>query len=246
MENQNCLIYLHGIFNSVKNCLQVANICTKLGICYFECQSLDALIFMAKSVMPRYIVVEIQQSVDQKIIDGVCSFFSNCFVFFSNVESQNGDNFLDKANICVENMQTLQTKLDNYNKFLSNHMFNYATDKNFYEKVAWQFNKLCFNHKNIGEKYLFELIFEIYQHNKSFGTNFCEFYKILAKRYGVSPSSVVRDIKFCIKKAYSQNGNMQVFENISKSHKIPSIKQFVSFIINNLTCQVVEKQILCA
>lgn len=107
-----------------------------------------------------------------------------------------------------------------------------------YELATKELNSLSFSPKLLGFKYLLDLISNLYI-NSSLSHGKCNLlYPIISIKYETEPCSIERSIRFCIENAFAKCHHKELFYAISQSDKIPTIKEFVNFLLDKITIQI--------
>ena len=230
--NKNCIVFLHNPQNGDCDFGEIIHICTKLGLCFFNCANKDLLPSMLENLKPMYIVLGASENLDKEYVETLCDNYPNSFVFlFEN------ENFASEKNNCmnVDGMLSLCEKIRNHHKYIQSHMIDFENNsKLFYNYILLELDKLSFRAKLIGEKYLADLIYEFYFNSKIVKNKCGNAYEILSKRYDTNPIARERLIRFAITKAFAHSQDKQLFYDISKKDRLPSIKELAGYITNKL------------
>ena len=230
MVNRSSVIYYHEESND--SYLYLVDICTKIGLNLFDCQKLDMLSYIMKNINPLYVIVDNKNNIDVNILTDFCKVYPNSFIFVINGDLTE----LDIKNCFIlDNINSLFSKLNNHHKFYINHMIDFENNnKLFYNYILLELDKLSFRPKLIGAKYLTELVYELYLNSDTTKNKCCNVYNIISSKYNISKPSIERAIRFSISKAYDRCQNKQLFLNISKTNKTPTIKEIANYIIDKL------------
>ncbi len=227
--NQNSVVYYH---KEKCNCKEIFDICTKLKLHIFECDKLDILAYIMEKISPMYVIFDGNVNLNQNILEDFATHNKNAFIYLLN------KNFLSLGNnhtFIVENFKNLEIVLSNHYRCFSNH--NIIDEQNqtlCYKIVHNELDNLSFRSKLIGSKYMADLIYELYA-NSSISHGKCNStYDKLALKYNTSSYSIEKSIRFCILRAYQSCQNKNLFYNISKTKKAPSIKEVANFILDKI------------
>ena len=224
------------VFHDQNNDLlyDITNICSKVGLNFLNCCKLDIFSYIANSFNPKYVII-CSANTPTEFVENFSKLNPNTYIFvythcsfsknLNNIFTTNDLNILCEA--------------------LRNHYYYYikqsTSDKEEYlfdQLLHQEFNNLNFSPKIVGTRYFKELILEAYLNfpNLCFKCN--NLYDKISKKFNTLPSSIERTIRFSIIKAYQHSKNKQVFYDISKSTKIPTIKEVANYILDNLCFKI--------
>ena len=230
MINRKAVIFYHREVDD--DYMYITDICTKLGLNFFDCNKLDMISYIMNSINPLYLIIDAKENFNHAFVEDFCKVYPNSYVLIINCIEIN---FESKNCLVIENIETLFSKLNNHYKFFLNHMMDFeGNSKLFYNYIILELDKLCFRSKLIGSKYLTDLIYELYLNSNVARNKCCVAYEIISKKYNINTASIERAIRFAISKAYENCPNKQLFLDISKTSKLPSIKEIANYIINKL------------
>lgn len=230
MLNRKAVVFYHSSVDDKYT--YITDICTKLGLSFFDCIKLDMVSYIMNSISPLYLIFDAKENFDKSFVEDFGKVYPHSYVLVINCKEID---FESKNCLVIENSETLFSKLNNHYKFFLNHMIDFESNsKLFYNYILLELDKLCFRSKLIGSKYLTDLIYELYLNSNVSKNKCCVAYEIIAKKYNINTSSIERAIRFAISKAYENCPNKQLFLDISKTDKLPSIKELANYIINKL------------
>ena len=236
--NQNSVVFYH---TENYNCKEIFDICTKLNLHIFECDKLDILAYIMDKISPLYVVFDSNINLNPNIIKDFAFHNKNSFIYLI------GQRFLNLGNehtFIVDNYKNLEIVLSNHYRCFSNHnIFNEQTQILCYKIVHNELNNLSFRPKLIGAKYMADLIYELYA-NSSISHGKCNStYDKLALKYNTTSCSIEKSIRFCILRAYESCQNKNLFYDISKTKKAPSIKEVANYILDKIDIYLNNKQL---
>lgn len=210
---------------------QILDICTKFELSLFKCSKLDELYYIMNKVNPIYIVFDTSKTLNQELFIDFSKNYPNSYIFIISNDCK-----LEAPNIfVVKDFEHLYNSISSFNKIKANEYIPYEEEKKYYNFVMNELDKLSFRSKLLGAKYMTELICNFYT-NSSISNFKCKnIYEKIASKHNTKTSSVERAIRFSILKAYMNCKNKQLYFDISKTTKIPSIKEIANYILDKMT-----------
>lgn len=224
------IVYFHDDFSSDYN--QVYDICTNVDANLFDCKSLDHLYYIINNFKPMYIILDAQNSINNALIDEIININSKCITFI--ITSKDID--VINSNIYIVNDFKILNKLIlNHYKFYSRHMVLPKVDsKTCYSFLLNELNNLAFRPKLIGYKYIVELIYELYSCSPASNYKCNDLYNLISHKYNTNSACIERAIRFSILNAYKNCENKKIFLDISKTYKVPTIKEITNYILDKM------------
>lgn len=235
MLNKNSIVYFYD--KKSNNCDKLYDFCTKVNFYVFECQKIEILSYIMENVKPMFVIFDCNEFTSSLIEDFSTS-HPKCFIYVISSAVFSGN----KNIFTVEDLDRLIMVLSNHIKCYSNlNVLSYKDERLYYQLVHDELDKLSFRSKLLGAKYLTELIFELIV-NSSISNGKCSnMYPKLALKYNTNINNIERAMRFSIYNAYSYCENKQLFFDISKTNKIPTVKEVANYILDKvlyeLKCQ---------
>ena len=235
--NINSLVYLYDqkdeYFEKLKD------FCTKVDICFLESTSMEILLYLAKNIKPKYIVLN-SKLMPSSLIYDFCQNNKECIVYTMGQIDFSGQT---QNLYLVETFNDLQTLLESHIYYYNTtHLTDQKNEKIYYELVHNELDKLSFRQKLVGAKYLSELIYEILISQMVFNGKCSDMYPKIALKYNTSPASIERAMRFSIQQAYKLSSNKNLFYEISKCNKAPTVKELANYILDKVILQINKRQ----
>ena len=230
--NLDSIIYLYDEKNEYFDKLQ--DFCTKVNICFFECQSMELMLYLVKNIKPKFIVVS-SKLMTHPILCDFCQTYSDCIVYVLNDEIMP----ISTSNLYFLNtFNDLQILLESHIQYYANtNTQNQKYEKMYYELVHNELDKLSFRQKLIGAKYISELIYEILTSTAIYNGKCSDLYPKLAIKYNTTTGSIERAMRFAIQQSYKISQNKNLFYEISKCNKAPTVKELTNYILDKVVLQ---------
>ena len=227
--NRNFTALFH--MNNEKNYMKVCEICNKYELQLLTCMKYDALVFITNSIKPMYIIIDDDKMREDLINDFVgINNFSYIYIVGEKEYNITKDNVIH-----LNNYNELAELFEN--QFKNNNYFS-VDEIVLRQLLSKELDKLYFRTKLIGVKYLTELIINMIYLTPLSKLN-CElFYDKLAEIYNTTNSSIERSIRFCISNAFMYCPKKELFYEISKTNKKPSIKEIAVYILDKITIEL--------
>ncbi len=227
--NQHSIVFYHS---DNAFCKDIYNICTNTKMHLFECQKIDVLAYIMEKIKPMYVVFDTSVNFNTNIFNDFERNNKSCYIYLIGKKYLN---FCNEHVFVVDNYKMLENAIGNHFRCFSNQFFNFdITESKCYAIIHNALNTLCFKSKYIGFKYIGDLIYELYT-NSSISNGKCnDTYNKLAKRYNTNSCNIEKSIRFCIQRAFENCQEKALFFNISKTSRIPSIKELANFILDKL------------
>lgn len=232
--NNNSVAFFH--ISDTTNYNHVCDICTKVNLHLFECQKLDILSYIMEKVCPKYVIIDAGDKLSKNICINIANKHKDCFVYII------GNEYLDISNnniYIVENCKQLELIILNHHRCFSNLIdISSENEKQCYSCIIKELDKLYFRPKLIGAKYMTELIHELFTNSSISNIKCNALYQKIAYKYNAKVNSIERAIRFSINKAYQNCREKELFHNISKTDKIPTIKEIANYILDKIILQI--------
>ena len=229
--NKNSIVYFYN--NKSTNYDEIYNICTKLGLFMFECQKIDMLSYIMNNINPQYVIFDKGCISKNLIYDFAINNTKSIIYTLEDVSVPLKNVFY------ITNCSKLEKIICNHHKCQSNYDNDDIKDeKLYYNLIHKELDLLCFKSKYIGAKYLSELIFELLKDNSISNGKCSNKYPKLAIKYNTNTNSIERAMRFSISKAYILNNNKEMFFDISKADKIPTVKEVANYILDKIIMQL--------
>ncbi len=232
--NNNSVVFFH--MSDTNNYNNVYDICTKVNLHLFDCQKLDILAYIMEKVCPRYIIIDTNGKISKNICLNIANKHKDCFVYIIDTD------YLDisKNNIyIVENCKQLELIIANHYRCFSNIIeLSSENERQCYSCIINELDKLYFRPKLIGAKYMTELIYELFTNSSISNIKCNAMYKKIGYKYNAKVNSIERAIRFSINKAYQNCKEKSLFHNISKTEKIPTIKEIANYILDKIILEI--------
>lgn len=233
-NNTNSIVYFHT--QNTNHYDSMCNICTNIGLNLFDCQKIDDLSYIINNFTPMYLVVDIDNSFDKHIVQELISHNIKPIMFIiDNFDIEIRNNNIFKVN----NFDSLYNLIYNHHKFYCSHMLLPKIDlAQCYYILTQELDNLFFRQKLIGYKYFTELIYELYTSAPTSNYKCNEFYNEISKKYNTNSSCIERAIRYSIFNAYQNSTSKKSFLNISKTSKIPTIKEMANYILDKVMLKI--------
>ena len=222
-KNSTVLFHLNNEINYVKVC----EICNKYELQLLTCTKYDALVFITNSINPMYIIID-DTNMNEDLIYDFIAINKYSYIY---IVGKNNYKITKNNVIHLNDYNELDDLLNN--QFKNNYI---SVDEIVLHKLlSEQLDKLFFRAKLIGVKYLTDLIINMFYLTPLSKLNCEVFYDKLAEKYKTTNSSIERSIRFCINNAFLVCPNKDLFYEISKTNKKPSIKEIAVYILDKIT-----------
>ena len=218
----NAVVYFYGEMG--ENFSRLSEFCTKNDMFFFSCTTLDELMYLLLSTKATFIVVDCDAKATHKDLEELADIKK----FYYLDTSYSG---LKKNITVLSDMDSVISKI---------RLNNIQTDKEMedekrfcYKVVNSELNKLYFRNKLAGTLYIVDMVYEGYK-TKIKNLRIGVLLSKVAEYYDSTSTKVERSIRFAIQSAYDSCEDKQLFFNISKSKKAPSVKELVAYLLDKV------------
>lgn len=218
----NSVIYFYK--DKGENFNKLKDFCTKMHMYFFDCTTLDELMYILLGSESSFIVVDKDVNATYQQLEDL----ADVKKFYYLDTTYNG---LKKNIIMFDSMDKAINRIRRDN-LLSDEELE-GKKMYCYVIVNDELDSLFFRPKHIGTKYLTDIVYEHYR-TKVKNKKCVETYPIIATKYNTEPASVERAIRFAIKRAFESCEDKQLFYNISKCRKAPTVKEMIAYLLNKV------------
>ena len=207
-----------------ENYKKLGDFCTKTDMYFFECESIDQLMYILEGARSCFIVIDKDADINNEQLEEISRVKK---VYYMNEDYK----ALSKNIIVTGNVDKTIEKIKKDNIETQKEI---EQDKMLcYEVINYELDKLSFRAKLIGAKYLADLVYE--QFRSRIRTSKCvAIFPLLAQKYDTNTSSVERAIRFSILRAFENCEDKQLFYDISKTKKPPTVKEMATYLLNRV------------
>ena len=218
----NSVTYFYG--TKGENYTKISDFCKKTNMFFFECTSLDELMYILLGAESNFVIVDKDANVTHKQLEELAD--KKKFYYLDTTYSG-----LKKNIMVVEDMEKTIDKIRNDNIQTEEEI----SEKKMYcyQVVNEELDKLYFRGKHIVTKYLADMVYEHFK-SKVQNRKCAQTLVALAERFETTATGIERAIRFAIKRAFESCEDKQVFYNISKAHRAPTMKEMISYLLGKV------------
>ena len=237
--NTHSVVYFYDKKNDYYN--SISNFCTKINACFLECDNIKLMAYLIKNIKPMFVIFD-SKEITNELIEDFSQTNKKCIIYVLNKENTIDTN----PNIYyLNNLQRLETLLYNDIRYYSNiNQLSSKNEKICQELVYNELDKLSFRSKLIGVKYLSEIIQEILTSECVYNGRCSNLYPKIALKYNTNIGSIERAIRFSIQRAFENSINKNLFYEISKQSKAPTVKEITNYILDKVVLKLNKNQII--
>ena len=231
--NNHSIVYFFD--KKTDNYYSILDFCTKYNLSFLECNTIDIMAYLARNIKPKFIIINSERMTKELINDFSYS-NKQCIIYILNsnsIESINSNVYY------LDDYKKLETLLLNHIKYYSNiSQLSPNDEKICQELIHNELNRLSFRSKLIGVKYLSDIIQEIVTSESVYNGRCSNLYPKIALKYNTNLGSIERAIRFSIQKAYLSSQNKNLFYEISKCNKAPTVKELTNYMLDKIVLQL--------
>lgn len=237
--NTHSVVYFYDKKNDYYN--SISDFCTKINACFLECDNIKLMAYLIKNIKPMFVIFD-SKEITNELIEDFSQTNKKCIIYVLNKENTINTN----PNIYyLNNLQRLETLLYNDIRYYSNiNQLSSKNEKICQELVYNELDKLSFRSKLIGVKYLSEIIQEILTSKCVYNGRCSNLYPKIALKYNTNIGSIERAIRFSIQRAFENSINKNLFYEISKQSKAPTVKEITNYILDKVVLKLNKNQII--
>lgn len=222
--NNHCILYYYDKKESIFEKLQ--DFCKKQNLLFLECSNINIFTYLIKNISPMFVIINNKTLPKDFIIDFAKS-NARSYIYTTQF------NFIEDKNIFTfNNCSILENHIINQIKYSIST--NNLTANQINERIYKELNTLGFSSKLIGLKYIRDII--LYLATNPFCQNgrFSKIYSYIALQYNTNPINIERDVRFSISQAYTNSKQKQLFFDISKKDRRPTIKEIACHLTDKI------------
>ena len=237
--NTHSVIYYYD--DKTDNFYSISNFCTKINVCFLECNTIELMAYLVKNIKPMFVIFD-SNNITETLIEDFYNTNKKCIIYVLNKDESLTNN---NPNIYyIDNIKKLETLLSNHIHYYSNiGTISNKEESLCKELIHNELDKLSFRSKLIGVKYLSEILQEILMSESIYNGRCSNMYPKIALKYNTNIGSIERSIRFCIQQTYITSQNKNLFHEISKQNKAPTVKELANYILDKVVLKLSKNQI---